>query len=438
MASSDQFNVRWNNHTSVLQNVFCKLLEGEQFVDVTLACEGQSIKCHRLILSACSTYFDRILTDNPSSKLVIYLTDMKFWELSALVTFMYSGEVSVSQQKLPDLFKAAETLKVKGLAHGTSLKDGDMDRLDEDELDNYGCIEGKKCLLEVRNTQAGGLTHYGQQQKSFSHLQYNNLSAYADTQANRQPQQIKRNFITQTQPQPPKLVKMQSVEQKSSYGAGVAAGSFVDDGNLKMLVLPVKKPDTVEMSRASVSRAMENYENEEEDSMQHDVIPDSSFNDEGDVGDGGDNEKKDSGDENEHLGSDIDDSQLGEVMTTLRQYLQTYGIPKKTLSKLKIREAKQDRDEDATSPNRTNGGGEAMRGGTVVLQPMGAPVNSADRAERYKKAAELAMNGATVRGAAAQFEIPRTTLCAYMKRRGLAPKRNIFPFYTISPDPPTI
>lgn len=69
--------------------------------------------------------------------------------------------------------------------------------------------------------------------------------------------------------------------------------------------------------------------------------------------------------------------------------------------------------------------------GTVVLPPkqqqLGAPVDAADRAERLQKATELAMSGVTVRQAAAHFEIPRTTLCAYMKRHGLAAKRNFLP-----------
>lgn len=66
----------------------------------------------------------------------------------------------------------------------------------------------------------------------------------------------------------------------------------------------------------------------------------------------------------------------------------------------------------------------------IALPPkttMGAPIDSADRAERLKKATDLALSGVTVRQAAAHFEIPRTTLCAYMKRRGLAAKRNFLP-----------
>lgn len=46
-SSTEQFNIRWKNYTSVLQSVFRDLLEEERLVDVTLACEGGFIKCHR-------------------------------------------------------------------------------------------------------------------------------------------------------------------------------------------------------------------------------------------------------------------------------------------------------------------------------------------------------------------------------------------------------
>lgn len=55
--------------------------------------------------------------------------------------------------------------------------------------------------------------------------------------------------------------------------------------------------------------------------------------------------------------------------------------------------------------------------------PMLIYISIADRANRLKKATDLALSGITVRQAAAHYGIPRTTLCAYMKRRGLSGKR---------------
>jgi hypothetical protein len=42
------------------------------------------------------------------------MKDLKFWEVQALVDFMYRGEVNVGQDKLPSLLAAAEALQIKG------------------------------------------------------------------------------------------------------------------------------------------------------------------------------------------------------------------------------------------------------------------------------------------------------------------------------------
>ncbi|XP_077266337.1 uncharacterized protein LOC143899711 [Temnothorax americanus] len=111
-----QFCVSWNSHQSNMHSAFPKLLSSEQFVDVTLACDGGSIKCHKVVLSACSDYLERLLLEIPCTHPVIFLRDMKMWELQALVEFMYRGEVYVEQQQLATLMQAAEVLQVRGLS----------------------------------------------------------------------------------------------------------------------------------------------------------------------------------------------------------------------------------------------------------------------------------------------------------------------------------
>ncbi|XP_053970273.1 uncharacterized protein LOC128888562 isoform X1 [Hylaeus anthracinus] len=108
--------LRWNSYHSNMQNSFPSLLDSEQFVDVTLACEGRSLKCHKMILSSCSDYLAELLRENPCQHPIILMKDLKFWEVEALVKFMYRGEVNVPHDKLPQLLNAAEALQVKGLA----------------------------------------------------------------------------------------------------------------------------------------------------------------------------------------------------------------------------------------------------------------------------------------------------------------------------------
>ena len=107
-----QFCVSWNSHQSNMHSAFPKLLSSEQFVDVTLACDGGSIKCHKVVLSACSDYLERLLLEIPCTHPIIFLRDMRMWELQALVEFMYRGEVYVEQQQLTKLMQAAEALQV--------------------------------------------------------------------------------------------------------------------------------------------------------------------------------------------------------------------------------------------------------------------------------------------------------------------------------------
>lgn len=54
---SQRFCLRWNNHQTNLLSVFDQLLHDESFVDVTLAVEGQFLRAHKMVLSACSPYF---------------------------------------------------------------------------------------------------------------------------------------------------------------------------------------------------------------------------------------------------------------------------------------------------------------------------------------------------------------------------------------------
>lgn len=116
-----QFCVRWNSYQSNLQNAFPKLLTSEHFVDVTLACESEMLKCHKVVLSACSMYFEKLLLDNPCQHPIIFMKDMKFQEMQSLVDFMYKGEVNVTQDDLPSLLKSAEALQIRGLCGSDQL-----------------------------------------------------------------------------------------------------------------------------------------------------------------------------------------------------------------------------------------------------------------------------------------------------------------------------
>jgi len=115
MAGGQHYSLRWNNHESHVLKAFDSLLQNEALVDCTLVCEDQSIRAHKVVLSACSPYFQKIFTDNPCKHPIIVLKDVQGWEVQCIVDFMYKGETSVPEDQLTSLIKAAEGLKVRGL-----------------------------------------------------------------------------------------------------------------------------------------------------------------------------------------------------------------------------------------------------------------------------------------------------------------------------------
>uniref|UniRef100_A0AAG5DX97 BTB domain-containing protein n=1 Tax=Anopheles atroparvus TaxID=41427 RepID=A0AAG5DX97_ANOAO len=116
MTSQQQYSLRWNDYTTYITGAFDALRYEEDLVDVTLFCEGRKIRAHKVLLSACSSYFKDIFKENPCQHPVIIFKNVKYADLLSLVEFMYQGEVSVSQDALPSFLHTAELLSIRGLA----------------------------------------------------------------------------------------------------------------------------------------------------------------------------------------------------------------------------------------------------------------------------------------------------------------------------------
>lgn len=110
-----QFCLKWNNFHTNLSDVFHNMLLNESMVDVTIACEGASLKAHKMILAACSPFFQSLFISNPCKHPIVILKDIRFVDLKATIDFMYKGEINVTQSQLGSVLKTAETLKIKGL-----------------------------------------------------------------------------------------------------------------------------------------------------------------------------------------------------------------------------------------------------------------------------------------------------------------------------------
>jgi len=76
-----------------------------------------------MVLSACSSYFEQLFINFTEPNQIVILKDTSFLDISAIIDFMYRGEINVSQDRLSSLLKTAENLKVKGLAEVSGEED---------------------------------------------------------------------------------------------------------------------------------------------------------------------------------------------------------------------------------------------------------------------------------------------------------------------------
>ena len=68
-----------------------------QLTDVVLAAEGRTIRGHKVVLSACSSYFENLFLEFDEKNQIVILKDTPYDDVSAIVEFMYKGEINVAQ-----------------------------------------------------------------------------------------------------------------------------------------------------------------------------------------------------------------------------------------------------------------------------------------------------------------------------------------------------
>ncbi|XP_029177817.1 GDNF-inducible zinc finger protein 1-like isoform X2 [Nylanderia fulva] len=161
--AEEQFSLVWNSFPRNLSSGLYTLLTDEQLVDVTLAAEGQILRAHKLILSVCSTYFKELFKVNSCKHPIVILKDVNYRDLSAMLHFMYQGEVNIKQEDIASFLKVAETLQIKGLTTESEEKLGNLGRNVEDFEDRFFDVERDKNDLGTndRNVSAiDRLTHH--------------------------------------------------------------------------------------------------------------------------------------------------------------------------------------------------------------------------------------------------------------------------------------
>ena len=119
----EAYKISWQDEfKSNTAETFRKLLIDTDFTDVTLVCDdGQTIEAHKVILSACSSFFRNMLISNPHVHPMIFMKGIKHKQLKALLQFMYCGEARIFDDQIDEFISIAQDLKVKELSNKVAL-----------------------------------------------------------------------------------------------------------------------------------------------------------------------------------------------------------------------------------------------------------------------------------------------------------------------------
>ncbi|KAG7211882.1 hypothetical protein KM043_011094 [Ampulex compressa] len=119
-------------------------------------------------------YFEEILQQDLGQEPIIFLKDLNFEILKAMIEFMYCGETTIDQHCLPSLSAAAKTFKVKELASVINIV---MSSKRSEELNHNTNVEEDLC---EKGTLNDSLSETNCIQLKYDNTDMNNLSLLSD------------------------------------------------------------------------------------------------------------------------------------------------------------------------------------------------------------------------------------------------------------------
>lgn len=167
------------------------------YEDATVACAGKLYPVHRLVLSACSDYFEQMFALTHGKHSVIVLKDVSTEVFEALLSYMYIGKVDVRKEKLGELINAAACLEIRGLAVSEA----------------YEGLTAQHCIK--RSIDQVNLHQDSHSSNKIPRLDTDHLDMRTDVPSS--PNNIQTNvFITNCKPHSEKYIKEEEEEDEDS------------------------------------------------------------------------------------------------------------------------------------------------------------------------------------------------------------------------------
>jgi len=123
-----------------ITEAFKTLFNQKSFSDVTIAFDDQTqFSAHKVILSALSPVFNQLLLANSHPHPLLYMSGVHHQDMKSLLQFMYLGEVTIFQDRMPSFMEAAKKFRLATFFE-SNTEDIGKDMEDKD-IKEYGVAD---------------------------------------------------------------------------------------------------------------------------------------------------------------------------------------------------------------------------------------------------------------------------------------------------------
>ena len=175
-----KFNLTWHTYTDHLREMLHDMMSSNEMTDVTLVSEDKKkFKAHKVVLSASSSVFKSIISDNILSSPIIYLRGIQSLEIESILQFIYLGEAKFDQERMHEFINVARSLEIKEISK-------DIEIIENEQSENY---EQQKNNIEIPDNEQ----HVNNEEQEDELLEIRSESAKMGSNISCQPKQLEKN-----------------------------------------------------------------------------------------------------------------------------------------------------------------------------------------------------------------------------------------------------
>ena len=161
----DQFSFRLSEFDLQRNIELREIRDNRELFDVTLACDDDQIGAHKLILSAGSKFFQKVLKNVHSNNPFLFIRGCKLRDLNSILDFMYFGETTVEQADIQQFVNLAQDLQIKGFDASDVVeneesivetekdinKQLEIENISEEENQNIDASKNNTCNIDMKD-----------------------------------------------------------------------------------------------------------------------------------------------------------------------------------------------------------------------------------------------------------------------------------------------